>query len=110
MKEAPQTIAIVRLSALGDLLHALPAGFDLRSLFPRARILWIACAAPGSLSPAVPIALELTRRGHELTVLCAPSSQKTFESLGLVRVPGRHASWRATCAPSSRSGVRAWTR
>ena len=47
-----------------------------------ARILWIACAAPGSLFPAVPIALELTRRGHELTVLCAPGSQKTFESLG----------------------------
>ena len=47
-----------------------------------ARILWIACAAPGSLFPAVPIALELARRGHTLTTLCDPTSQKTFESLG----------------------------
>src|SRR5918997_3403553 len=54
-----------------------------------ARILWIACAAPGSLFPAVPIALELTRRGHELTVLCAPGSQKTFESLGFGFRPAR---------------------
>jgi UDP:flavonoid glycosyltransferase YjiC (YdhE family) len=54
-----------------------------------ARILWVACAKPGSLFPAVPIALELTRRGHELTVLCVPSSQKTFESLGLGFRPAR---------------------
>jgi hypothetical protein len=54
-----------------------------------ARILWVACANPGSLFPAVPIALELTRRGHELTVLCVPSSQKTFESLGLGFRPAR---------------------
>jgi UDP:flavonoid glycosyltransferase YjiC (YdhE family) len=54
-----------------------------------ARILSVACANPGSLFPAVPIALELTRRGHELTVLCVPSSQKTFESLGLGFRPAR---------------------
>jgi UDP:flavonoid glycosyltransferase YjiC (YdhE family) len=47
-----------------------------------ARILWIACAQPGSLFPAVPIALELSRRGHELTALCEPRSQTMFESLG----------------------------
>jgi UDP:flavonoid glycosyltransferase YjiC (YdhE family) len=54
-----------------------------------ARILWIACAQPGSLFPAVPIALELSRRGHELTALSEPSSQETFESLGFRFRPAR---------------------
>jgi UDP:flavonoid glycosyltransferase YjiC (YdhE family) len=54
-----------------------------------ARILWVACAEPGSLFPAVPIALELTRRGHELTVLSVPGSQKRFESLGFRFRPTR---------------------
>jgi UDP:flavonoid glycosyltransferase YjiC (YdhE family) len=58
-------------------------------LISMARILWIACAEPGSLFPAVPIALELTRRGHTLTVLSVPSSQKTFESLGFGFRPAR---------------------
>jgi heptosyltransferase-1 len=39
---SPPTLAIVRLSALGDLIHALPAAFDLRRRYPRSRLLWIA--------------------------------------------------------------------
>lgn len=46
------------------------------------RVLWVACAQPGSLYPAVPIARELARRGHRLTVLCEPGSRALFESLG----------------------------
>lgn len=46
------------------------------------RLLWVACAEPGSLYPALPIALELQRRGHDLTVLCGPAARPTFESLG----------------------------
>lgn len=42
MPATPPTLAIVRLSALGDLIHALPAAFDLRRRYPRARLLWIA--------------------------------------------------------------------
>lgn len=47
-----------------------------------SRILWVACAEPGSLYPALPIALELQRRGHDLTVLCDAGAGATFESLG----------------------------
>lgn len=46
-------------------------------------ILWVACAEPGSLYPAVPLAQELARRGHELTVLAEPGARAAFESLGL---------------------------
>jgi UDP:flavonoid glycosyltransferase YjiC (YdhE family) len=54
-----------------------------------ARILWVACAEPGSLYPAVPLALELARRGHEITVLCEPASRPMFEGLGLAFRPCR---------------------
>jgi MGT family glycosyltransferase len=54
-----------------------------------ARILWAACAQPSSLYPAVPIALELARRGHDVTALCAPGSRPTFESLGFGFEPTR---------------------
>ena len=74
-----------------------------------ARILWIACAQPGSLYPAVPIALELARRGHEVTVLCEPSSRETFERLGFAFRPARDLA--AVEPPESgrgRAGKLAW--
>jgi heptosyltransferase-1 len=42
-----ETIAIIRLSSLGDIVHALPAFQALRRHFPAARITWIA-EAPGA--------------------------------------------------------------
>jgi UDP:flavonoid glycosyltransferase YjiC (YdhE family) len=54
-----------------------------------ARILWIASAQSGSLFPAVPIAVELARRGHRLTALCEPSAHIAFESLGFHFRPAR---------------------
>ncbi len=47
-----------------------------------ARILWTPAFQAGSYFPAVPIALELQARGHELTVLCEAGSELTFRSLG----------------------------
>jgi len=38
---APERILIIRLSSLGDILHALPAFSSLRSAFPDARIDWL---------------------------------------------------------------------
>jgi UDP:flavonoid glycosyltransferase YjiC (YdhE family) len=74
-----------------------------------ARILWIACAQPGSLYPAVPIALELARRGHELTVLCEPSSRATFERLGFAFRPARElAAVEPPEAGGGRAGKLAW--
>ncbi len=40
MNAAPK-ILIIRLSSLGDILHALPAFADLRASFPKARIDWL---------------------------------------------------------------------
>jgi heptosyltransferase-1 len=37
----PEKILIIRLSSLGDILHALPALASLRSAFPAARIDWL---------------------------------------------------------------------
>ena len=69
-----------------------------------ARILWVASAEPGSLYPAVPVALELARRGHRLTALCEAPSQATFEGLGFELRP---ASELAAVEPPSLAGGRA---
>ena len=55
------------------------------------RVLWAACSQPGSLFPAVPIVLELQRRGHEVTTLCDPESESTFRGLGCAFSPGLRA-------------------
>jgi hypothetical protein len=73
------------------------------------RILWIPSAQPGSLFPAMPIALALVERGHQLTVLCAARSQAAFDSLGLEVRPARQLG--ALAAPSTedgRAGKLAW--
>ena len=44
-----KSIAIIRLSSLGDIVHALPAFQALRRHYPEARISWIAEAAGASL-------------------------------------------------------------
>jgi heptosyltransferase-1 len=38
--DAPRSFVIVRLSAIGDVLHAVPAAVTLKKAFPRARIGW----------------------------------------------------------------------
>jgi heptosyltransferase-1 len=38
---SPSKILVIRLSSLGDILHTLPAFFDLRNSFPDAKIDWL---------------------------------------------------------------------
>ena len=45
-------------------------------------ILWVPAFQAGSYFPAVPIVLELQRRGHQVTALCEAGSEPTFRSLG----------------------------
>ncbi len=47
-----------------------------------ARLLWIPSFQPGSLFPAVPIVLELLRRGHDVIALCEAGSEAFLSSLG----------------------------
>ena len=69
-----------------------------------ARVLWGACSQPGSLFPAVPIVLELLRRGHTVTALCDPASERTFRSLGCDFRPASRADG---VAPAARPVTRA---
>ena len=41
MKQAPRKILIVKLSSLGDVVHAMPAVHDIRRAFPNAEIHWV---------------------------------------------------------------------
>ena len=47
---APQRILIVKLSSLGDVVHAMPAVQDLRRAFPQAQIDWV---VEGAFAPLV---------------------------------------------------------
>src|SRR5579859_384757 len=47
-----------------------------------ARIVWVPAYQPGSLYPAVPIVLELLRRGHRVTAICESRSEPFMRSLG----------------------------
>lgn len=49
------TILIVRLGALGDIVHALPAAAALRRAFPRARIDWLVDGRHREILDLVPI-------------------------------------------------------
>jgi hypothetical protein len=55
------------------------------------RLLWGASAQPGSLFPAVPLVLELLRRGHQVTALSDPDAESTFRALGCMFLPERRA-------------------
>lgn len=47
-----------------------------------SEILWVPSFQAGSYFPAVPIVLELQRRGHRVTALCEAASESTFRALG----------------------------
>lgn len=49
MSEAPRSILVLRLSALGDVIHTLPAVQSLRAGFPDAKIGWVVERAYGEL-------------------------------------------------------------
>ena len=41
MEQSPKNILLIKLSSLGDVIHALPALRTLRQLYPKAHIAWI---------------------------------------------------------------------
>jgi len=59
-------IALVKLSSLGDVVHALPAAAALRRGLPHARIIWLAERREAALlrgSPAVDVVVPVDTRG-----------------------------------------------
>ena len=50
MPAEPRAIALVKLSSLGDVIHALPVADALSAAFPRARLAWLVERREASLS------------------------------------------------------------
>ena len=40
-RQAPLKVLIVKLSSLGDVVHAMPAVMDIQAAFPNAQIDWV---------------------------------------------------------------------
>ncbi|MDR1546695.1 MAG: glycosyltransferase family 9 protein [Deltaproteobacteria bacterium] len=51
----PRSILVVKMSALGDVIHALPCLHALRTMFPRARISWLVEPQFAPLLPGPPL-------------------------------------------------------
>ncbi len=75
----PEKILIIRLSSLGDILHALPAFASLRSAFPHSRIDWLVERRHSFLPAAV--------RGIDEVLV--------MDTSPLRQVPWKPASWSA---------------
>ena len=43
-RQAPVKVLIVKLSSLGDVVHAMPAVMDIQAAFPNAQIDWVVSA------------------------------------------------------------------
>ena len=54
-----KNILIIKMSALGDVMHALPCAAALRELYPSARITWIVHPQFGTFVPEQPIVDEV---------------------------------------------------
>ena len=104
-------IAIVKLSSLGDVIHALPVARALRRALPGAHLTWIVEAREYAilrdhpdLDAVVPVDTRLWRRLHP-----APGracARWWARSAGCARrIRARRAStWPSTCRGSSRAG------
>ena len=79
MSSSPRRILLVRLSHLGDVVHALPVYHALRRAFPEARVAWAVQEEYAELLEPLP---GLTRTFR-------------FE---------RRGGWRGRCAPSAPTG------
>ena len=77
----PERILIIRLSSLGDILHALPAFGSLRRSFPEARIDWLIEKRNSFLLSAV--------RGIDEVI--------TLDTSPLRNSPWNPASWKPGC-------------
>jgi heptosyltransferase-1 len=91
--EEPKHILVVRLGAMGDVLHALPAVSSLRASFPAARISWLidpkwACLLEGN--HAVDQVIPFDRRKaasvlDTLRILRSDSFDTSFDFQGLLK-------------------------
>ncbi len=74
MQPAPENILIVKLSAIGDVIHTLPALNAIRRYYPQARITWLVEEAAASLLKGHPSLdrVLVSRRKQWLKGLAGP--------------------------------------
>ena len=73
-------ILVIRLSSLGDILHTLPAFFDLRNSFPDAKIDWLVGNSCSFLLSTVP-GIDTIHVFDKNAVLSPPSGGSTHHPL-----------------------------
>lgn len=62
----PTTICLVRMSAIGDVVHTVPLAAALKKRWPNARLTWVAQPLPGRILEGSPVVEEiLPFRRHE---------------------------------------------
>ena len=81
-------ILIVKLSSIGDVVHALPAAALLKHALPDARISWVVERRASSIlkdSPAIDDLIEIDTRGWRKNIFNKPASSGVRGTLGRLR-------------------------
>ncbi len=83
MQTDPQNILIVKLSAIGDVIHTLPALNAIRRRYPRARITWLVEEAAAGLLEGHPAlsSVLVSKRKRWLQGLSGPSRGRHLKAI-----------------------------
>jgi heptosyltransferase-1 len=87
-------ILIVKLSSIGDVVHALPAAALIRRVLPDAHISWVVERRAGAIlkdSAAIDELVEIDTRAWRRHMLSASTLDEIRARLGRLRGPGRAA-------------------
>jgi len=88
MRDSPQRFLIVRLSSIGDIVHALPAVTGLARTFPQAEIHWVVEKRHAPLltgNPHVHRTVELDTLGWRKHLTAAPTLREIRSGLRALR-------------------------
>ena len=91
-------ILIVRLSALGDIVHALPVLAAIKKAKPDAQVDWL---VEENYAAILALAVGLNRR----VIVRASANRETPDSIAFTRRRRLHAARRATCGPSAMTSL-----
>lgn len=103
--EGTANILIVKLSAVGDVVHALPVLTALRSAFPHARLGWAVHPGPGNLlegHPALDELVVVPRRGFLKEIIRGGEFRRNLQG------GGKTWDWALDLQGLTKSGLLAW--
>jgi lipopolysaccharide heptosyltransferase I len=99
LPERELKIAIVKLSSLGDVIHALPVARALRAAHPRARLTWIVEAREYAIlrdHPDLDAVVPVDTRGWRRRIYRAAGAREVWGKLGRLRQRIRAARFDVT--------------